>query len=278
MRGARLGADWHHLLSCASTNDEAQRLARAGAAHGTVVTADTQTRGRGRLGRSWFSPPGESLYLSVVLRPPLAPPQAPLLTLCAGVALAEAVTELLGLGSASESDPDGARPLLRLKWPNDLLLAPPGASPAQLRKAGGILTEMVCASSAVEFVVLGVGCNVGTRAFPPELSATSLHLCRPATQVSPPTVAALAERLLARLAVWYERYLDGGAAQVLRAFEQHAAFLPQGSTPPRPITVACGDRLLEGTPLGVDHDGALLLRDLAGTTHRIVAGEIVRAV
>lgn len=269
MRGERLGTSWHHLTACGSTNDEAQALARAGAPHGTVVTAESQTRGRGRLGRTWFSPPGESLYLSVVLRPPLTPAQAPLLTLCAGVALAEAVTAL------SAAAPAEARPVLRLKWPNDLLLAPASA-PATLRKAGGILTEMVCGSAGIEFIVLGIGCNVRGGEFPPALSATSLRLCTGA-DAALPSVTEVAERLLAQLGSWYERYLDEGAEPVLRAFEHHAAFLPSGNTPAAGIVVHSGDRVLHGTPLGVDRDGALLLR-ADGVTHRVVAGEIVRTM
>ena len=82
-----LGSPWLHLPSCDSTSDEARRLGKAGQPHGAVVTADAQTRGRGRQGRTWYSPPGENLYLSLLLRPELLPREVPLLTLCAGLSL-----------------------------------------------------------------------------------------------------------------------------------------------------------------------------------------------
>jgi BirA family biotin operon repressor/biotin-[acetyl-CoA-carboxylase] ligase len=267
----KLGGDWHHLPSCASTNDEALRLGRAGAAEGTVVTAEAQERGRGRLGRLWYSPPGDNLYLSVLLRPPLPPPRAPFLTLCAGVALAEAATAALGAVRARLADPPspplGAAPLARLKWPNDLLLGAPGGP---LRKAGGVLTELVCSGSRIDFVVVGIGVNVNCRQFPPELQATSLLGCLPAAcdRLSVPGFAA---QLLAHLQARYEQFLAEGQAPIQAAFTRLAAYLGE----PTPITVHAGDRTLRGVPLGLAEDGALLLRDDRDQVCRVVAGEIV---
>ena len=96
-------AAWHHFESCESTNDEAQRLGRGGALSGTVVTATTQTRGRGRLGRSWYAADGDNLFLSLLLRPALVPAQAPLLTLCAGVALYDVAHAVLASRGATET-------------------------------------------------------------------------------------------------------------------------------------------------------------------------------
>ena len=298
----KLGASWHHLASCGSTSDELLGRGRAGAPEGTVVTANAQDRGRGRLGRTWFSPPGENLYLSVLLRPPLPPPRTPFLTLCAGVALAEAATAALAAPPAAPTHPAApsaapaasgavpadpgapaahravpadpgappaalaAPPIAQLKWPNDLLLGHRGGP---LRKAGGILTELVCSGGRVDFVVIGVGVNVNCLQFPPELVATSLRAMLP----PPPPLLDLrdfAERLLSHLQARYQQFLAAGPGPILRAFESHADYLGQ----PAPITVHTGDRVLTGTPLGLADDGALLLRDAAGQLHQVVAGEI----
>lgn len=285
----KLGASWHHLASCGSTSDELLLRGRAGAPEGTVVTADAQDRGRGRLGRTWFSPPGENLYLSVLLRPPLPPPRTPFLTLCAGVALAQAATAALAAPpaapanplalpaapNAAPADPSApaapcadlaAPPIAQLKWPNDLLL---GRRGGPLRKAGGILTELVCSGGRVDFVVIGVGVNINCLQFPAELFATSLRALLPPP---PPLldVRDFAIRLLSHLQARYEQFLAAGPGPILRAFESHADYLGQ----PAPITVHTGDRALVGTPLGLADDGALLIRDAAGQVHQVVAGEI----
>lgn len=256
----RLGSPLVHLPSCDSTNREVMQLGRSGAAEGTTVTASEQTAGRGRRGRSWHSPPGENLYLSVLLRPSCPPSAAPLLTLVAGLALVECAAELLGPSRAGDA---------RLKWPNDLLLAAPGEP---LRKAGGILTEMVCSGGGIDFVVVGIGCNVNTLRFPPELSATSLRQVLVAGGAEAPElpVADVAQALLRRLSGQYERFLFAGPGPVLRAFERHAAYLGQ----PTPVTVHSGDQTLSGLAEGLDPDGALRLRTTDGTLHRIVAGEL----
>lgn len=269
--GLRFGSCWHHLSRCNSTNDEALALGRAGAEDGTVVTADAQDRGRGRLGRTWFSPPGENLYLSVLLRPQLAPPRTPFLTLCAGVALAEAAARMLAMAApAAPPAADGAAvaaPVVQLKWPNDLLLGPRGLP---LRKAGGILTELVLSGSRVDFVVIGIGVNVNCLQFPDELAATSLRAVLP-TASAPLSVPAFAALLLAQLQDRYEEFLAHGAEPIRSAFCAHAAYLAQ----PAPITVTSGDRRLRGIPMGLGEDGALLLQGESGELHRVVAGQIV---
>ena len=240
-----LGRALRCLPACASTNDEAAAWAKLGAPDGAVVIALAQSAGRGRLGRSWHSPPGENLYLSVILRPPLPPHRAPPLTLVAGVAVAAALT---GLGAEVE-----------LKWPNDLLVGG--------RKIAGILTELSCRGTAIEHVVLGLGVNVGSRAFPGELAgrATSLALVLPA----PVTIAEVAAALCDRLEGWYQRYLDQGVAPIVQAWRGFARFLGQ------PITVDLGAGFARGTAVDLDADGALLVREESGRLRRIIAGEIV---
>src|SRR5690606_6342284 len=143
--------------STASTNDEAARLAAAGATQGTTVVAAAQTAGRGRLGRAWFSPPGAGLYASVVIRDPRA---APLLTLAAGVAIAEGIRAAAGLP-------------VEIKWPNDLVV---DAGLGRRRKLAGILTEGSSGVDGLQFVIVGFGVNLLPAAYPADIAdrATSL--------------------------------------------------------------------------------------------------------
>jgi len=241
---AWLGRAWRHEASVASTNDEAAAWARAGAPAGAVVVADEQTRGRGRLGRRWHSPPGASLYLSAVLRPPLAPHRVPPLTLAAGVAVAEALV-------AFDVVP-------ALKWPNDVLL--------DGKKVAGILTEMSADLDRVHHVVVGIGVNLNVDAFPEELTAiaTSLQIARGA----PVSRAEFAAALCARLEHWVDQFVADGAAAVVAAWKQHARFFGKR------VSVTAGRDRMDGIAEDLDDDGALKLRLDDGRTIRVVAGEL----
>jgi len=140
-----------------STNSEIKRLAMQGAEHGTVVVADSQTQGKGRRGRNWESPPGENIYMSVLLRADCTPDKAPMITLVMAYSVAEVLRELGFLD-------------VQIKWPNDLVLSG--------KKVCGILTELQLKTSEIDYVVVGVGINVDTSEFPVELDgkATSLYL------------------------------------------------------------------------------------------------------
>src|SRR3989338_5397995 len=132
-----------------STMDEAFELGVKGTEEGTLVCAESQTKGRGRMGRSWVSPKGKGIYMSVILRPQLSPNEIPKLTLLTAVAVAEAIYKIAGLKVA-------------IKWPNDILVG--------TKKLGGILTEMSAEIDRIKFVVVGIGMNVNTTAsqLPPE--------------------------------------------------------------------------------------------------------------
>ena len=134
-----LGKQIVHFYDTSSTNNEAKRLAADDAIEGTIVVSEAQTLGRGRLNRGWFSPPGGGVWVSVILRPPFPPQEAPKCTLMAAVATVEAIREASGLNCG-------------IKWPNDILW--------QGRKLVGILTEMSAEMDAINFVVLGIGINV----------------------------------------------------------------------------------------------------------------------
>jgi BirA family biotin operon repressor/biotin-[acetyl-CoA-carboxylase] ligase len=233
------------LDHCASTNDEAARLARAGAEHGTVVTARTQSGGRGRQGRSWHSPDDGNVYLSCILRPGLTPDRVPPITLAAGLAVSDTVNS----AGASSS----------LKWPNDVLVSD--------KKIAGILTEMSTRGAALDSVVVGIGVNVGARAFPPELEpiATSLHL---ELGEAAPRADAVIHALLASLEEWLDRFFAGGVPAVAAAWQLRAT--------PRPISATVDGHTIVGHARGLDHDGALLLETADGEHPRIV--RIVRIV
>lgn len=247
-----LGREAIIVDACASTNDLAAQHARAGAAEGLVVVADTQSGGRGRLGRAWHSPPGENLYLSILLRPTRPPPEIPPLTLLAGAAVAQALATF------------GVTP--GLKWPNDVQLS----SGAQRRKVAGILTEMATEGVTVSHVVVGIGINVNTRAFPPALAAiaTSLRQAR---------AAAGGDQIIDRLDVLgavlcafeaaYDRFRADGPAAAVALWNPFAALGTR-------CRVRADGRDVEGTSLGIDPDGALRIRDDDGRVHRVVSGEV----
>jgi len=244
-----LGRRHEWLAACASTNDVCTERARAGAEAGLVIAADTQTAGRGRLGRSWHSPPGDNLYVSLLLRPKRAPAEIPPLTLLAGAAVADAVAAL-GL-------------LPRLKWPNDVQLVDADSNGgARRRKLAGILTEMVTSGATVEHVVVGIGINVNGTDFPPDIAdrATSVALALGRGVARAELLASVLNAFEPR----YDDFVRRGPAAAVDAFEAHAAL---------PERCRVDDRL-EGTALRIDGDGALILRDDAGSIHRVVSGEI----
>src|SRR5688572_19429497 len=181
-RRGPFGDPLHFFSEIGSTNDEAARLAEAGAAEGTIVVASAQTAGRGRLGRSWFSPAEAGLYASVIVRERRA---APLLTLAGGVAVADGIRAATGLP-------------VEIKWPNDIVV---DAGHRRRRKLAGILAEAPTGIEGLQYVVLGFGINLLPAAYPPELAdnATSLsaELGRSVDHwlVLAECLAALAERV-----------------------------------------------------------------------------------
>lgn len=233
-----------------STNDTAAALAGSGAADGTTVMAERQTAGRGRRGRVWDSPPGAGLYMSVVLRGR----QSPVVTLLAGVAVAEAVHATAGVA-------------VELKWPNDVVAPAAGAGVPARRKVAGILTEVLPAGSAGEdVVVVGIGVNVRTRGFPPALAGRAAALdSLVGRRVDR---AALSAELLVRLHGWRRRMADEGEKLVVGRWR---ALAP--SSRGAPVTWTAGGTRRRGTTAGVDDDGALLVA-CGDRTERIVGGEV----
>src|SRR5947207_7562160 len=157
LRGSLFGKRIFHFFKTDSTNRVALELGHAGEPEGAVVLGEEQTAGRGRAGRTWHSERAAGIYVTLLLRPKLAPVQAPLLTMMAGLAAHAAIQAQTGAA-------------VDLKWPNDLLI--------EGKKVGGILTEMHAEPSQIQFVIVGIGLNVNQEKFPGELSgiATSLRV------------------------------------------------------------------------------------------------------
>jgi len=244
--GARyLKGPIHHFESLPSTNDLAKDLGARGAPEGTVVVAESQTRGRGRLGRDWNSPPGVGLYVSLLLRPPLPPEELPQITLTAAVAAVKAVRRVTGLAAG-------------IKWPNDLLW--------QGRKLGGILTEMETEADRIRHLVVGLGVNVNNRDFPPELAPTATSLALAGG--GPVSRVRLLTAYLEEFEVLYERFLARAFGDILAEWKEYAVTLG------RAVTVRQGPREISGLALEVAPDGALLVQTRPGEIVRVTSGEI----
>ncbi len=236
-----------HLETVSSTNTYAKELARQGAPSGTIVIADHQSGGRGRLGRSFSSPPGLGLYFSLILRPNCPPEKLMYLTCAAGVAASDAVQDVCGIQPG-------------IKWTNDLVI--------EKNKLGGILTELSIdpASRSVEYAIIGIGINCGQRQedFPPEIRpiATSLHLA--GVKVECATLAAALIRKLfdmeARLLTQKDR--------IMADFSQRCITIGQD------ISIVRGDQVQHAKALGIDEDGALVVQFPNGSRSSVSCGEV----
>lgn len=244
----RLGRRFHHILRVDSTNDTARRLAEAGEAEGTVVVAEEQTGGRGRLGRTWLSRKGRDLLLSLVLRPDVDPAQAPGLNLVVGLAAGQAIGEVAGIPTD-------------LKWPNDVLT---GGG-----KCCGVLTEMNADPGKIHFVIVGVGINVNGTSLTNAIAgrASTLEQAAGGPVPRPRLLAALLNRLEALYLVFLE--------QGLRPLLEHWV-ASSSSARGRPILVSNPGRSLRGTTAGLSEQGALRIRREDGRVEEIMAGDVVQ--
>ena len=256
------GKPLRHFESVSSTNDLAMQWARDGASHGALVRADAQTSGRGRQGRSWSSPPGLGLYLSLVLRPSIEIERVPHLTMLAALATAQTVESVCGVRCHT-------------KWPNDIIL--------HNRKIGGVLSEAksseakseansiesleAASRSQVEFVVVGVGLNVNFQS--EDLPVNALI---PASSLLIETGRAWSpdELLKAQMAAFesvYGRYERGAWDELRREFERRDVLQN------RAVRVESGAQSYRGVVEGIDASGVLIVRGESGA-RRIVAGDV----
>jgi BirA family biotin operon repressor/biotin-[acetyl-CoA-carboxylase] ligase len=236
-----------HYFRTESTNDDALRLAAKAAPHGTLVLAEEQTAGRGRFGRAWYSEKSSGIYSSIILRPPLPPAAAPVLTLMAGVAAHHAVRNATGLP-------------VDIRWPNDLLV--------NGKKVCGILTEMSAELDRLHAVVLGIGINVNHREMPPALKglATSLRI----EAGKPYSRAQILVSLLKELERHYRLLLDQGSPAIVEAWSAASTFA-RG----KQIRVTAGSGEFSATTEGLEPSGALRVRRADGRQESLVAGEII---
>lgn len=239
----------YHYRQVDSTNNILKNLADKGAPEGTVAVAEEQTGGRGRLGRTWSSPFGKGICLSILLKPPLAPRDTPLLTLLAAVAVVKSILQIL---------PDLP---IGIKWPNDILV--------NSRKVCGILTELKAEADLLHYIIIGTGINVNFRQedFPPELAGLATSLL-PANRGREISRQKLAGSLLQEMDYGYLDFLSGGPEAVLSAWEKYNLTLGKH------VTVNTVGGSFAGQAVALAHDGALIVEDKTGNQKNFHAGEV----
>jgi len=242
-----IGRDIRVFRETTSTNDVIEKLARDGVKEGVVVFAESQTKGRGRLGRKWMSPMRKGLWFSVLLRPRLHPQAVTQLTIASATALVRAIHSQTGLAA-------------EIRWPNDIVI--------RGRKVAGILTEMNAELDTVKYVILGIGVDVNLSAseFPPDLRklATSLRI-ETGEMLGR---ATLASEILRELDRDYARVCSCQFELVADEWEERS------NTIGRAVVIQMGDRRIQGRAESLDADGALLLRTQHGHLERIISGDV----
>jgi len=242
-----IGRDIQVFEQTTSTNDVIEKLARDGVKEGAVVFAESQTKGRGRLGRKWISPAHKGLWFSILLRPSLRPQEATQLTVASATALRRAIENETGL-----------KP--EIKWPNDILIGG--------KKVAGILTELSAEVDRVKHIILGIGVDVNLDAteLPAELRKTATSLKIEAGEMI--VRAELAVAILRELDFDYARICGGKFLAVADEWESHCATIGKN------VTVLIGDRKTRGRAESLDDDGALLIRTEHGHLERIIGGDV----
>lgn len=242
-----IGREIIFLPATSSTNSVACGLAEKGQREGAVIIADSQTHGRGRLGRQWLSPAGKNLYLSAIIRPALSPADAAVLTLMAAVSCVSAI------GKASSVP-------VSIKWPNDLMVSD--------RKMGGILAEMKTEAENIAYVVIGIGININSDApdFPDDLKTTATSARIETGSLQSRTLHAL--EIIKSLDAWYKVLIRTGRKPVVDSCRRLCSTIGQR------VTVASEQAGLTGTAEDIDSDGALILRLADGAVTKISAGDV----
>ncbi|OGW73904.1 MAG: biotin--[acetyl-CoA-carboxylase] ligase, partial [Nitrospirae bacterium RIFOXYC2_FULL_44_7] len=238
-----------------STNTLAMELAEKGGhhgTHGTVVIADRQLKGKGRLGRTWFSLPQCNIYMSVIVRPEIEPKDATLLTIMSAISCARAIRNSTGIE-------------VKIKWPNDLMVSE--------RKLGGILTEMKSDQDRIIFAVIGIGINVNSSldAFPPEVRAVAASVMEElrekgySQEISRTLIIAA---ILNELERWFKVLIKGGRIQLINEWKKLS------STLGRKVKVVSGKDTFSGIAEDIDDEGMLILRLPSGGLKKISAGDV----
>jgi BirA family transcriptional regulator, biotin operon repressor / biotin---[acetyl-CoA-carboxylase] ligase len=249
LRGSMFGKRVYHFFKTDSTNRVAMELGYGGEEEGALVLAEEQTAGRGRAGHQWHSERATGIYATILLRPKLAPVQAPLLTMMAGLSAHAAVESATGLS-------------VDLKWPNDLLV--------RGKKLGGILTEMHAEPTLVRFVAVGIGINVNQHKFPADLVATSTSL-RMETGKTQSRLEVLVQ-FLRQFERDYRQLLTEGPQSVVKRFEEISSYA-RGKR----VKVVNGRESFTGVTAGLEPEGLLRVKRDDGQTVTVIAGDITEA-
>jgi BirA family biotin operon repressor/biotin-[acetyl-CoA-carboxylase] ligase len=241
-----IGKAIYYYESLPSTMDRAMDLALKGAPEGTLVIAEAQTRGRGRMGRFWLSPKYRGIYFSLVIKPRILPQQAPVLTLISAVVICESLKQQLGVEA-------------QIKWPNDILL--------NNKKIGGILTELSAEMDIVHAIIVGVGINVNTEKKTLPLLASSLKQAT-GREVNRPN---LLKTILSSFEQRYLQFQKQGVEQILDRWRHFSATLG------RRVKMGMGGHRhqLAGEAVDIEGNGGLLIRQDSGLIERVVAGDII---
>lgn len=229
-----------------STNTRAKLLAEEGAGEGTLIVAERQYAGKGRRGRSWVSPAGAGIWMSMILRPDIAPSKASMLTLVAALGVCEGLRRAANLST-------------EIKWPNDLVL--------NKKKICGILTEMSTEMESIQYVVVGIGINVNIEEFPEELSrtATSLYLETKVKYKRAPLIGAVT----ACLEEYYRKFLAAGDLSALKEDYENLLAGRNGQ-----VAVLAPSGTYQGICRGINREGELLVERESGEIARVLSGEV----
>lgn len=239
-----IGKKIYYFDSVPSTMDAALQKGMEGAPEGTLILSEAQTKGKGRLGRSWDSPKYKGIYLSLILRPKVLPNDSPILTLLASISICEAVKEVTGIDA-------------RIKWPNDIVVGN--------KKLGGILTELNAETDQIHFMIIGTGLNVNNdknSLFP---GATSLKEQKKENI----NRISLLQEILRRVEINYINFQKCGCGPIVDQWRSCNITLG------RRVKIVCQKRHLEGEAVDIDTDGGLLIRNDSGLTKKVMAGDVV---
>ena len=239
-----IGKKIYYFDTVSSTMDIAFQLGIKGLAEGTLVLAESQTKGRGRLGRSWFSPKYKGIYLSLILRPKILPNQASIFTLLSAVSICDALKEIVGVEA-------------KIKWPNDILI--------HNKKLGGILTELNAEMDEIYFIIIGMGLNVNNDKKTLIDGATSLKEQKKENI----NRITLLQEILRKIEANYLLFQKKGSQSIIEKWCSYNITLGKR------VKIICQKEHLEGQAMSIDIDGGLLLRNDSGLTQKIMTGDVV---
>uniref|UniRef100_UPI0040575DBB biotin--[acetyl-CoA-carboxylase] ligase n=1 Tax=Agathobacter sp. TaxID=2021311 RepID=UPI0040575DBB len=242
----------HHFLVTDSTNEQAKRLAREGVPHGTLVTADAQTKGKGRRGRTWESEQANGIYMSIILKPDILPEDAPMITLVAALAVSSAIKKQL----------KNEKSIPLIKWPNDIVI--------NKKKICGILTEMELEQGTIAHIIVGIGVNVSHQEFPKEIGDAGSILLETGEMLQK---EALLEEILVCFEHYFACFSETRSLKGLQK-EYESVLVNKG----RQVQVLEPNGSWEGRALGITEKGELMVDTKAGYQY-VSSGEVsVRGV